>query len=201
MSKYSFYSRKSPMNKCFTGLVLRGKKLFEGDVIRFKYLDEIEEEGFGYVYGIITFENGCFVVKEPSFDNYSWEKFQNRPFPLYDWLFDNDCEYVGNIYDNSDFMNPVQPKKILEKVCYLYNETPDTVLKNTRSRERNLVEIRMITMFLMRDKFNFKCTEAARYFGKKHCAAVHAHKTICNLLETNRDFREKVTPLLNNEMS
>ncbi len=77
-----------------TGLKIGKTELIEGDTIRFKYKDHIEPGGFGYIYGVIVFENGCFVVKEPNFKHYNWAINLTRPDLLYNWLKLNRCKIV-----------------------------------------------------------------------------------------------------------
>ena len=77
-----------------TGLKIGKTELLEGDTIQFKYKDRIEPGGFGYCTGIITFEKGCFVVKEPGF-KYFWPNESTRPDLLYNWLRLNRCKIVN----------------------------------------------------------------------------------------------------------
>ena len=77
----------------YTGLNCNDKRVYEGDTIRFRYEDNCEENGYGYISGVVEFENGCFVVKEPGYDyNPSCP-----PQTLCEWLQDNPCEIVETI--------------------------------------------------------------------------------------------------------
>jgi hypothetical protein len=79
--------------KRFSGLTdSKGTPIYEGDRIRYSYTDKAEELGYGRCEGIVTFENGCFVVKQEGFD---YEKADLPPFTLHEWLMDDDCEVVG----------------------------------------------------------------------------------------------------------
>ena len=84
----------------FTGLKLKGQKLYAKDVIQFRYEDKCEPGGYGYCTGVIEFENGAFVVKEIGFKYYNWKDNMERPELLYDWLKDNRCKYIGYILEN-----------------------------------------------------------------------------------------------------
>lgn len=75
----------------FTGFLLNKQEIYEGDKLQFKYEDKVEEEGFGIVEVIVTFENGCFVVKEPGFD---YEGNHETPETLFDWLKNNECVLI-----------------------------------------------------------------------------------------------------------
>jgi len=77
----------------FTGLHdSKGTPIYEGDRIRYSYPDKVEELGYGRCEGIVTFENGCFVVKQEGFD---YEGKGEKPSTLHEWLMDDDCEVVG----------------------------------------------------------------------------------------------------------
>jgi hypothetical protein len=77
----------------FTGLHdSKGTPIYEGDRIGYSYPDKVEELGYVSCEGIVTFENGCFVVKQEGFD---YEKADLPPFTLHEWLMDDDCEVVG----------------------------------------------------------------------------------------------------------
>ena len=78
----------------FTGLKDKnGKEIYLGDIVQSNYFNS--EETF---IGIVEFEKGCFIVREPDFD---YESSFDEPMPLYKWLFEPDpCEVIGNIFEN-----------------------------------------------------------------------------------------------------
>jgi len=71
------------------------RPLYEGDLIVFCYEDYSEPDEFIDIIGKIVFENGAFVVKEISFDNYDWNDESRRPELLYTWLKDNPCTKIA----------------------------------------------------------------------------------------------------------
>jgi len=73
-----------------SGLKINGIEVKEGDVIRFKYEDDMEDEGYGYCTGKVVFKNGCFVVKE----DFDYTKAKTPPDTLYNWITDNECEII-----------------------------------------------------------------------------------------------------------
>lgn len=76
-----------------------GVEIYEGDIISFRYEDKAEKNGFGVCYGIAVFENGCFLAKQHNFE-YKREK----ALSLNEWLIDEDCEVIGNIYQNHELL-------------------------------------------------------------------------------------------------
>ena len=78
-----------------------GKEVYEGDIIRFAYKDICEEGGIGYCSGVVAFEDGCFVVKEP---NFNYDK-HCMPQTLWEWIQDEQCEVIGNIYENKELFD------------------------------------------------------------------------------------------------
>lgn len=90
----------------FTGLTDRDQKeLFNKDIIQFKYWDKFEENGYGFVKGVIEFENGCFVVKEFGFD-YDYNDPERTPDTLFNWLSSENCYLIGNVFDNPELLKP-----------------------------------------------------------------------------------------------
>jgi len=70
----------------------KGTPIYEGDRIGYNPPDEAKELGYGSETGIVTFENGCFVVKQEGFD---YKEAGFPPFTLHEWLMDDDCEVMG----------------------------------------------------------------------------------------------------------
>jgi hypothetical protein len=78
---------------------MNGKLLYEKDIIKFSYFDNVTKQN-EYIYGVIEFENGSFVVKEPK---YEYTK-KNMPETLFKWLSDEKCEFVGNSIVNPELI-------------------------------------------------------------------------------------------------
>jgi len=79
---------------------------------------------------------------------------------------------------------------IFKKVCeHLKLRQNDVKQANRTDRAR--VEARQLTMFLTREKLVLTFFNIGVFFGKDHATAMHACKTIKNLIETNREFRGK----------
>ncbi|MDH5524549.1 MAG: hypothetical protein OEY01_11235 [Desulfobulbaceae bacterium] len=82
------------------------------------------------------------------------------------------------------------------KVCESYQMDPEDALQNNRSRAREYVEVRQLSIALFICKLKASTGESGRFFGKDHATAIHATKTIRNLVETDRTFRLQTAPLL-----
>ena len=78
-----------------------GTEIYAKDIIRFAYEDKCEDGGIGYCFGVVEFENGCFVVKEP---NFTYDK-HCMPQTLREWLRDEQCEVIGNVYENKEYLD------------------------------------------------------------------------------------------------
>lgn len=86
--------------------------------------------------------------------------------------------------------------KVFMDVCDAYNLTSTEVMRNNRSRKKPYPEFRQVCFWVWTNLYGNRPTAYASYFGLDHCAALFGVKTVNNLLETNREFREKVKTLL-----
>jgi|LSQX01.3.fsa_nt_gb uncharacterized phage protein (TIGR01671 family) len=87
----------------FTGFKDKnGKEIYEGDIVKEKLIDHMEEEGWFWNYSVVEFEKGCWVLKQVGFD---YSKYDN----LFDYnLLYQDCtevEICGNIFENPELLN------------------------------------------------------------------------------------------------
>jgi hypothetical protein len=63
----------------------------------------------------------------------------------------------------------------------------------TKTRKREVVQARQTMMYLACKYTAYSLTRIGYKFGKKdHCTVLHAKKTINNLIDTNKDFREQI---------
>ena len=80
----------------FTGLFDRhGKEIFTKDI-----LQGLFPNGDEY-YGVVEFEKGCFIVKETGFN---YEGSNDEPMSLYEWLKEDTCRCVGNVFENPELI-------------------------------------------------------------------------------------------------
>lgn len=83
---------------------------------------------------------------------------------------------------------------IIQTVCDHFKVTPTAMQSATRKRE--VVQVRQITMYLCKHMTNCSLsTIGAQTGGKNHATVLHACKTVTNLMETDRNFRDTVTSL------
>lgn len=62
-----------------------------------------------------------------------------------------------------------------------------------KNRKRNLVEARQVVMFIASKQIkSLSLEKIGGYFDRDHSTVIHANKTVTNLCETNRLFKEKV---------
>lgn len=67
---------------------------------------------------------------------------------------------------------------------------------NKKTRDRDIVELRQLTMYLSKLLTGKTFREIGEKVGNKdHATVMHACTTIPNLRRTNREFREKYQPL------
>lgn len=69
---------------------------------------------------------------------------------------------------------------------------------NLKTRKRDIVEARQVAMYLAKARTKESLAKIGLAIGKKdHATVLHAIKTVSNLIETDRAFRDKWGELLN----
>ena len=67
---------------------------------------------------------------------------------------------------------------------------------NTRSRKREVVLVRQVAMFLAKKHLDMSTSKIGQYIGNRdHATVLHACKTITNLAETNKQFRNELNEI------
>lgn len=83
----------------------------------------------------------------------------------------------------------------LEKVSNFIG-IPSDVLQ-VKTRKRDIVEARQVAMYLAKRNTKESLAQIGSNIGRKdHATVLHACKTVENLIETDRSFRDKWMPLL-----
>jgi len=80
---------------------------------------------------------------------------------------------------------------IIDSVCKVYKQERECVYLHTRKRE--IVQTRQICMALSKLKTNKSLEDIGRHYGNyDHATVLHSIKTVRNLLDTNKVYREDV---------
>lgn len=86
----------------------------------------------------------------------------------------------------------------LSRLVSRCSKIPESKLsQNTGRRIRELVLPRQIHMALAAKTFGMSLANAGKIYTKDHATVLHAAKTIRNLWQTDRHFREKYAPVFN----
>ena len=85
----------------------------------------------------------------------------------------------------------ISVQMIQEVVCNYFNLELTAI--QTRSRKREIVQARQVTMFLAKKYTDCSFSHIGKIVGKKdHATVLHACKTIKDQIETNKSFRSSV---------
>jgi chromosomal replication initiator protein DnaA len=85
----------------------------------------------------------------------------------------------------------ISVQMIQDVVCNYYNLEPTVI--QTKSRKREIVQARQITMFLAKKYTDCSFSHIGKIVGKKdHATVLHACKAIKDQIETNKVFRSSV---------
>ena len=84
--------------------------------------------------------------------------------------------------------------EIIKKVSEFYGVEPSAI--NTRSRKREVVLVRQVSMFLAKKHLDMSTSKIGQYVGDRdHATVLHACKTITNLAETDKQFRSELNEI------
>ncbi|MBR4771932.1 MAG: chromosomal replication initiator protein DnaA, partial [Bacteroidales bacterium] len=84
--------------------------------------------------------------------------------------------------------------RIQDAVCEYFNLPHDAILAKTRKRE--IVQARQIAMYLSRSLTKVSLASiGAQIGGKDHATVLHACNTVCDLIDTDRTFRQYVADI------
>jgi chromosomal replication initiator protein len=83
---------------------------------------------------------------------------------------------------------------IQKAVCTYFNLTPESML--SKSRKREIVQARQIAMYLSRNMTKDSLASiGAQIGGKDHATVLHAFNTVCDLMDTDKHFRQYVADI------
>jgi chromosomal replication initiation ATPase DnaA len=90
--------------------------------------------------------------------------------------------------------NDITLETCKEKTAQFFNMQPEDLDKNTRVRK--VVQARQIGMFFSKQFTKKSLDDIGCYFGDKdHATVLHACRTVNNLIETDRKFRNDIEDL------
>jgi chromosomal replication initiator protein len=79
-------------------------------------------------------------------------------------------------------------KEFLEVILKAFNVEPER-MKNPKDRHRELVFARQWHMYVRFFAFKMSLSKAGKVYGKDHATVLHAIKTINNLNDTDKEYR------------
>ncbi|NJM14003.1 MAG: hypothetical protein HC896_00220 [Bacteroidales bacterium] len=83
------------------------------------------------------------------------------------------------------------PEMIQKHVAAYFNMEVEQMHKNSRKRE--VVQARQIAMYFSKNKTKCSYAKIGEIIGgKDHATVLHACKTVNNLIETDRQFRQQI---------
>ena len=89
---------------------------------------------------------------------------------------------------------PVTIEKIVKTVADYYNVQPVDV--DSKSRKREIVLVRQTSMFLAKKHLDLSTSKIGFHIGRRnHATVLHACKTVHNLLETSKQFRNEMSEI------
>lgn len=89
-----------------------------------------------------------------------------------------------------------KPQNIIDHLCEHYNVSKEQLL--SKSRDRQLVFIRHLAIYLILTKTRLTFKATGEIFGRDHTTAIHAKKMIQNYLDTNSfNKREEIEQFIN----
>ena len=97
-------------------------------------------------------------------------------------------KYPNAVMRHSRIEDPIE--KLINQVCNLYGVDPFKLKANNNNREKPYPEIRFLIIALAKTRLKISNSEAGAIFGKDRATAFHAVKTIRNLREIDKHYRQ-----------
>lgn len=102
------------------------------------------------------------------------------------------CEILNNIVKQNQ--RKLSIDHIQEVICDHFGIETEVV--RSKTRKRNVVQARQLSMFFSKNLTNSSLTKIGKYFGgRDHSTVIHACQTVLDLMETDRTFRKDVENL------
>lgn len=96
----------------------------------------------------------------------------------------------------AEITNPVNDdlKRADDIICHEFFVTYDDL--HRRTRLRHIVEARQMAMYVRRKIFNLSLHQSANDFGLNHATAIHAVKTVRELMAMDKEFKRKASGVI-----
>ena len=103
--------------------------------------------------------------------------------------------------EEEEIKREVYQKRLLEIICKVYEVDEKELLMSSGTRKPIFKEPRQMHMVLLHKTFKFSLSKAAGIYGQDHATCSHSCKTIRNLYQTEKMFRDRNWPIIEHCMS
>lgn len=86
-------------------------------------------------------------------------------------------------------------EQIFRQVCDAYGYSTKEVRNNPKSRKRDFVEIRQLSMFIIRRELQLSYNKIGDFLNKDHATVLFGIRNVKNLLETDKQFQRKTSKI------
>ena len=83
-------------------------------------------------------------------------------------------------------------EEVEKMVCYGESITPETLHADTITRAGKIKEIRQIVLYFAIVELKMSLSVAGAFYNKTHATAIHAKKTISNLIYSDKIFAARI---------
>lgn len=91
---------------------------------------------------------------------------------------------------------PIEAVNVEFMVCQVLELEPILMQQVKKNRKREYVEARYIVFYILVKHFKWKLERTGKFYDKDHATVLYGIKTVNNLMQTNKEFRSKVSSLI-----
>ena len=136
-------------------------------------------DGF-YSKGVMATRNITGLPEDEEYELFGFEEFK----------------FIDDVIKTTRFYIELKYLELEEAVCGFTGFTPEQIREEKR-QQREIVEARQLCHFIAKNNSWGTLALIGRRFGDKdHATVLHSSKTISDLLETNKEFRDQYKPIL-----
>lgn len=103
--------------------------------------------------------------------------------------------------EEDEIKKEVYQKRLLEIICKVYDVDEKELLMSAGTRKHRFKEPRQIHTALLHKTFKLSQSKAAGIYGQDHATCINSCKTIRNLYQTEKSFRDDNWPIIDHCMS